>query len=142
MNDRHKRTERALSSTVRIAHQSSMQCHTPTTYTPSQLEDDAYTIESIPMSYYIDSLAMRIDTMSRLWLSVSHCAPRVLHHRMHDKSGMPLIYMNCNYTPSWHLYSDSIQLHHIVCVTRAETEDMCNHKDRSGIGKQQHHRCD
>ena len=142
MNTHHKRTERALSSTVRIAHQSSMHRHTPTTHTPSQLEDTVYTIESIPMSYCIDSLAMRIDTRNRLWLSISHCAPRVLHHRMHDKPGMLLIHMNCNYTPSWHLYSDSIQLPHIGCVTRAETEDTCSHMDRSRIGKQHHHRCD
>ena len=142
MNTHYKRTERALSSTVRIAHQSSMHRYLPIIHTPSQLEDDACTIESIPMSYYIDSLAMRIDTMSRFWLSISHCAPRVLHHIMHDKSGMPLIHMNCNYTPSCQKHFDSIQLHHIGCVTRAETEDTCNHMDRSEIGKQHHHRCD
>ena len=142
MNVRHRRTEGGLSPIVRNAHQSSMHRHLPTIHTPPQLEVSAYTIESIPMPHYIDSLAMRIDTMNRLWLSISHCAPRVLHHRMHDKPGMLLIHMNCNYTPSWHLYSDSIQLHHIVCVTRAETEGMCNHKDRSGIGKRHHHRCD
>ena len=142
MNVHHRCTDRALPPTVHIAHQSSMHRYTPTTHTPSQLEDDAYTIESIPMSYCIDSLAMRIDIRNRLWLSNSHGASRVLHHRMHDKLGKLLIYMNCNYTPSWHLYSDSIQLHHIGCVTRAETEDMCNHKDRSGIGKRHHHRCD
>lgn len=141
MNVHHRCTDRALPPTVHIAHQSSMHRHTPTTHTPSQLEDDACTIESIPVSYYIDSLAMRIDTRNRLWLSISHCAPRVLHHRMHDKPEMPLIHMNCNYTPSWQLHSDSIQLLHIGCVTRAEIEDTCNHMDRSGIGKQHHHRC-
>ena len=142
MNVLHRCTDRALPPTVHIAHQSSMHRHLPTIHTPSQSGVNTGTIESIPMSYCIDSLAMRIDTMSRFWLSISHYAPRVLHYRMHDKSGMALIYMNCNYTPSWHLYSDSIQLHHIVCVTRAETDDTCNHMDRSGIGKQQHHRCD
>ena len=142
MNTHYKHTEGALPSIVHIAHQSSMHRHTPTTHTPSQLEDDAYTIELIPMSYCIDSLAMRIDTMNRLWLSISHCAPRVLHHRMHDKPGMLLIHMNCNYTPSCQLHFDSIQLHHIGCVTRAETEDTCNHMDRSRIGKRHHHRCD
>ena len=142
MNTHYKHTEGALPPIVHIAHQSSMHRHTPSINTSPQPGVNVYTTESIPMSYCIDSLAMRIDIRNRLWLSNSHCAPRVLHHRMHDVSGMPLIYMNCNYTPSWHLYSDSIQLHHIVCVTRAETEDMCNHKDRSGIGKQQHHRCD
>ena len=142
MNSCHRCTERALSPTVHTAHQSSMHRHLPTIHTPSQLEDTGYTTESIPISCCIDSLAMRIEIMNRLWLSISHCAPRVLHHRMHDKSGMLLIHMNCNYTPSWQLYSDSIQLHHIVCVTRAETEGTCNHMDRSGIGKQHHHRCD
>ena len=142
MNVHHRRTEGTVPPTVHNVHQSSMHRHTPTTHTPSQLEDDACTIESIPMSYCIDSLAMRIDTRNRLWLSISHCAPRVLHHRMHDKPGMLLIHMNCNYTPSWHLYSDSRQLHHIVCVATAETESMWNHMDRGGIGKQQHHRCD
>ena len=142
MNTHYKHTEGALPPIVHIAHQSSMHRHTPSINTSPQPGVNVYTTESIPMSYCIDSLAMRIDIRNRLWLSNSHCAPRVLHHRMHDVSGMPLIYMNCNYTPSWHLYSDSIQLHHIVCVTRAETEDTCNHKDRSGIGKQHHHRCD
>ena len=142
MNGSHKHTQETLPPTVHIAHQSSMHRHTPTTHTPSQLEDDACTIESIPMSYCIDSLAMRMNIRNRLWLSISHCASRVLHYRMHNKSGKLLIHMYCNYTPSWHLCSDSIQLHHIVCVTRAETEDMYNHMDRSGIGKQQHHRCD
>ena len=142
MNDRHKRTERALSSTVRIAHQSSMQCHTPTTYTPSQLEDDAYTIESIPMSYYIDSLAMRMNIRNRLWLPISHCTSRVLHYRIHNKSGKLLIHMNCNYTPSWHLCSHSIQLQSIEGVAMAERKDMCNATNRSGTGKQHHHRCD
>ena len=141
MNDPLKRTQGALSSTVHIAHQSSMHSHLPTIHTPSQLEDDAYTIESIPMSYCIDLLAMRIDIRNRLWLSNSHCASRVLHHIMHDKLGKLLIYMNCNYTPSWHLYSDSRQLHSIEGVAIAETEDTCNHMDRSGIGKQHHHRC-
>ena len=94
------------------------------------------------MSYCIDSLAMRIDTMNRLWLSISHCASRVLHDTMHDKSGKLLIYMNCNYTPSGQLYSDSMQLHSIEGAAMTETEDTCNHMDRSGIGKQHHHRCD
>ena len=142
MNVHHRRTEGTVPPTVHNVHQSSMHRHTPTIHIPSQLEDDAYTIESIPMSYYIDSLAMRIDTMNRLWLSISHCAPRVLHHRMHDKPGMLLIHMNCNYTPSCQIHFDSIQLPHIGCVTTAETEDTCNHMDRSGIGKQHHHRCD
>lgn len=142
MNTHHKRTERALSSTVHIAHQSSMHRYLPTINTSPQLLDIVYTIESIPMPYYIDSLAMRIDTRNRLWISISHCAPRVLHHRMHNKSGMLLIHMNCNYTPSCQIHFDSIQLPHIGCVTRAETEDTCNHMDRSGIGKQHHHRCD
>ena len=142
MNVHHRRTEGTVPPTVHNVHQSSMHRHLPTIHIPSQSGVNACTIESIPMPYCIDSLAMRIDIRNRLWLSNSHCASRVLHHRMHDKLGKLLIYMNCNYTPSWHLYSDSIQLHHIVCVTRAETEDNCNHKDRSGIGKQQHHRCD
>ena len=142
MNVHHRRTEGTVPPTVHNVHQSSMHRHTPTTYTPSQLEDDAYTIESIPMLYCIDSLAMRIDTMNRLWLSISHCEPRVLHQRMHDKPGMLLIHMNCNYVPSWHLYSDSRQLHSIEGVAIAETESMWNHMDRGGIGKQQHHRCD
>ena len=142
MNGRHKRTERALSSTVHIAHQSSMHRHLSTIHIPSQSGVNACTIESIPMSYCIDSLAMRIDTMNRFWLSISHCAPRVLHHIMHDKLGKLLIHMNCNYTPSGQLRSDSMQLHFIVCVTTAETDDMCNLMDCSGIGKQHHHRCD
>ena len=142
MNVHHRRTEGTVPPTVHSAHQSSMHRHLPTIHTPSQLEDDACTIESIPMSYCIDSLAMRIDIRNRLWLSNSHGASRVLHHRMHDKLGKLLIYMNCNYTPSWHLCSDSIQLHHIGCVTRAETEDTCNQMDRSRIGKRHHHRCD
>ena len=142
MNVHHRRTEGTVPPTVHIAQQSSMHRHLPTIHTPSQLEDDACTIESIPMSYYIDSLAMRIVTMSRFWLSISHCAPRVLHHRMHDKSWMLLIHMNCNYTPSWPLYSDSRQLHSIEGVAIAEIEGTCNHMDRSGIGKQHHHRCD
>ena len=142
MNVRHKHTEGVLSSAVHIAHQSSMHRLLPTIHIPSQSGVNTCTIESIPMSYCIDSLAMRIDTMNRLWLSTSHFAPRVLHHRMQDKLGKLLIHMNCNHTPSWHLYSDSIQLHHIVCVTTAETDDTCNHTDRSGIGNQHHHRCD
>ncbi len=135
-------TEGALSSTVHIAHQSSMHRHTPTTHTSSHLEDTVYTIESIPMSYCIDSLAMRIDTRNRFWLSISHCASRVLHDKMHDKSGMLLIHMNRNYTPSWELYSDFMQLHSIEGAAMAETKGTCNHMDRSGIGKQHHHRCD
>ena len=142
MNVHHRRTEGTVPPTVHNVHQSSMHRHTPTTHTPSQLEDDACTIESIPMSYCIDSLAMRIDTMSRFWLSISHYAPRVLHHRMHDKPGMLLIHMNCNYIPSWHLYSDSRQLHSMEGAAMTETEGTCNHMDRSGIGKRQHHRCD
>ena len=142
MNVHHRRTEGTVPPTVHIAHQSSMHRHTPTTYTPSQLEDDAYTIESIPMSYYIDSLAMRIDTRNRLWLSNSHCASRVLHYRIHNKSAKLLIHMNCNYTPSWHLCSHSIQLQSIEGVAMAERKDMCNATNRSGIGKQYHHRCD
>lgn len=134
--------KRALSPTVHIAHQSSMHRHLPTIHTPSQLQGNTYTIESIPMSYCIDSLAMRIDTMNRLWLFNSHCTPRVLHRRMHDKSGMPLIHMNCNCTPSWHSYSDFMQLQSIEGAVTAETDDMCNLMDRSGIGKQHHHRCD
>ena len=142
MNIRHRRTDRALPPTVHNAHQSSMHRHLPTIHTLLQLGVNAYTIESIPMSYCIDSLAMRIDTMNRFWLSISHCVPRVLHHRMHDKSWISLIHMNCNYTPSGQLHSDFMQLHHIACVTTAETEDMGNHMDRNGIGKQYHHRCD
>ena len=111
-------------------------------FTQGRLRRSLAHITIIPMSYCIDLLAMRIDIRNRLWLSNSHCASRVLHHIMHDKLGKLLIYMNCNYTPSWHLYSDSRQLHYIVCVATAETEDTCNHMDRSGIGKQQHHRCD
>ena len=141
MNVHHRRTEGALLPTVHNAHQSSMHRLLPTTHIPSQSGVNACTIESIPMSYCIDSLALRIDTMNRLWLSISHCAPRVLHHRMHDKPGMLLIHMNCNYIPSWPLYSDSRQLHSIEGVAIAETEDICNHMDRGGIGKQQHHRC-
>ena len=141
MNVLHRRTEGTVPPTVHNVHQSSMHRHTPTTHTPSQLEDDAYTIESIPMSYCIDSLAMRIDTRNRLWLSISHCAPRVLHHRMHDKPGMLLIHMNCNYIPSWHLYSDFMQLQSIEGAVTAERKDMCNATNRSGIGKQHHHRC-
>ena len=45
MNGSHKHTQETLPPTVHIAHQSSMHRHTPTTHTPSQLEDDAYTIE-------------------------------------------------------------------------------------------------
>ena len=134
--------KRALSPTVHIAHQSSMHRHLSTIHTPSQLEVNVYTIETIPISYCIDSLAMTIDTMNRFWLSISHCVLRILHHRIHDKSGMALIHMNCSFTPSWQLHSDSRQLHSIEGVAIAETEDICNHKDRSGIGKQYHHRCD
>ena len=142
MNVHHRRTEGTVPPTVHNAHQSSMHRHLPTTHTPSQLEDDAYIIESIPMSYYIDSLAMRMNIRNRLWLSNSHCTSRVLHYRMHNKSGKLLIYMNCNYIPSWQLHSDSRQLHSIEGVAIAETEDTCNHMDRSGIGKRHHHRCD
>ena len=134
MNVHHRRTEGTVPPTVHNVHQSSMHRHTPSINTSPQPGVNVYTTESIPMSYCIDSLAMRIDTMNRLWLSISHCAPRVLHHRIHDKPEMSLIHMNCNYIPSWQLHSDSIQLHHIGCVTRAETEDMCNHMDRGGIG--------
>ena len=141
MNVHHRRTEGTVPPTVHNAHRSSMHRHTPTIHTSLHLEDTVYTIESIPMSYCIDSLVMRIDTMNRLWLSISHCAQRVLHHRMHDKPGMLLIHMNCNYTPSWHLYSDSRQLHSMEGAAMTETEGTCNHMDRSGIGKQQHHRC-
>ena len=142
MNVHHRRTHGALSPTVHIAHQSSMHRHLSTIHTPPQLLDIVYTIEWIPMSYCIDSLAMRITPMNRLCLSISHCEPRVLHHIMHDKLGKPLIHMNCNYTPLWQLCSDSRQLHSIEGVAIAETEGTCNHMDRSGIGKQQHHRCD
>ena len=142
MNVHHRCTDRALPPTVHNAHQSSMHRHLPTIHIPSQSGVNVYIIESIPMSYCIVSLAIRIDTMNRFWLFISHCAPRVLHHRMHDKPGMLLIHMNCNYILSWHLYSDSRQLHSIEGVAIAETEGTCNHMDRSGIGKQQHHRCD
>ena len=142
MNVHHRRTEGTVPPTVHNVHQSSMHRHTPTTDTSPQLLDIVYTIESIPMSYCIDSLAMRIDTMNRLWLSISHCAPRVLHQWMHDISWMLLIHMNCNYIPSWQLHSHSRQLHSIEGVAIAETEDICNHMDRGRIGKQQHHRCD
>ena len=141
MNTHHRRTEGGLSPIVHNAHQSSMHRHLSTIHTSPQLGVNAYTIESIQMSYCIDLLAMRIDTMNRIRLSITHCASRVLHHIMHNKPEMPLIHMNCNYTPSWQLHSDSIQLLHMVCVTTAEIEDTCNHMDRSRIGKQHHHRC-
>ena len=142
MNTHGKHIHITLSPTVHIAHQSSMHRQTPTIHIPSQSGVNICTIESIPMPYCIDSLAMRIVTMNRFWLSISHCAPWVFHQRMQDTSGIPLIYMNCNYIPSGQLYSDSMQLHHMVCVTTAETEGTCNHMDRSGIWKRHHHKCD
>ena len=134
MNTHYKHTEGALPPIVHIAHQSSMHRHTPSINTSPQPGVNVYTTESIPMSYCIDLLAMRIDIRNRLWLSNSHCASRVLHHIMHDKLGKLLIHMNCNYTPLWQLCSDSRQLHSIEGVEIAQTEDTCNHMDRSGIG--------
>jgi len=142
MNASHKHTQETLPPTVHIAHQSSMHRHLPSIHIPSQSGVNACTIESIQMSYCIDLLAMRIDTMNRIRLSITHCALWVLHHIMHNKPEMSLIHMNCSFTPSWQLNSDSIQLPHIGCVTRAETEGTCNHMDRSENGKQHHHRCD
>ena len=81
--------------------------------------DKPYIVDSVPDHMVVvafQKLAAFIPVVvqkPRLWISNSHCTSRVLHHRMHDKSGKPLIHMNCNYTPLWQLCSDSTQLHSI-----------------------------